>query len=101
MTSDVIATINVVPNDDPESVWAALHAVTSAAGIASLPAARLTLAAVELVGFPHGPTTIEVAKSEKATTQVLEAVVQGGAGEPAKLPAGLVDSVTAGPHGEY
>ncbi|OLE22422.1 MAG: hypothetical protein AUG44_24885 [Actinobacteria bacterium 13_1_20CM_3_71_11] len=55
-------------------------------GLAPLPAARLALAAVDLIGAGRG-ATVEVAALPGRT----ELVVRGGAGNPTVIPAGLVD----------
>ena len=72
---------------DPRTGVADLSALIQAAGgLAPLPAVRLALAAVELIGEGRG-ATVEVAALSGRT----ELVVRGGASDPTAIPAGLVD----------
>jgi signal transduction histidine kinase/CheY-like chemotaxis protein len=71
---------------DPHSGAADLAALIQEAGLAPLPAVRLAVAAVEVIGAGRGATVEVVAEPDRTNL-----VVRGGAGDPTVLPAGLVD----------
>src|SRR5256714_764944 len=71
---------------DPRNGAADLAALIQEAGPAPLPAIRLALAAVEVIGAGRGATVEVVAGPDRT-----ELVVRGGAGDPTAIPAGLVD----------
>jgi signal transduction histidine kinase/CheY-like chemotaxis protein len=91
MTAVILGTLSVGRNDDPQAVWTRVRALAVAGGLGPVAAARLALAAVSLVGGPAQRAAVELCKVTNADNVSFEAVVRGGAGHVADLPAGLVD----------
>jgi signal transduction histidine kinase/CheY-like chemotaxis protein len=78
ITSAALGRITVGPGDDPAAVWEQVRALAAGGGLPPLAAARLALAAVELIGSPRGRVTVEVAAVSGGGGAQVQAVVLGG-----------------------
>jgi signal transduction histidine kinase len=90
MTGGRSTRIVIKPDEEPDAVWAAVLAATTTAGIDGLSAARVTVAATELVGRAPRPAVVELVLVE--TDDRVEATICGGVGQCANLPAGLTET---------
>lgn len=89
MTGGRSTRIVIKPNAEPDTVWAAVLAAATTAGIDGLAAARVTLAATELIGPAPGPATVDLVLVE--ADDRVEATICGGVGRCANLPTGLAE----------
>ena len=91
MTSVIVGTLTVGSADDPQAVAARVSALAAASGLATAPTARLTLAVLALIGCAHQRVDVELSAVTDDDGIRLEAVVHGGSGVCADVPAGLID----------
>jgi signal transduction histidine kinase len=91
MTPGAVGTITIGPEADPASMWTAILSTASSCGLGWLPAVRLTVAAIALVGDAHEQAVVELTVVDGADGARVEATVRGGTGCPERLPAGLAD----------
>jgi signal transduction histidine kinase/DNA-binding response OmpR family regulator len=92
ITPAVLGKIGVGPGDDEAAAWDQIRALAAGGGLPPLAAARLALAAVELIGSPHGPATVEVVAVSGGEDAHVQAVVHGGSGRSDGPAARLADS---------
>jgi signal transduction histidine kinase/CheY-like chemotaxis protein len=96
ITSAALGKIIVGPGDDETSVWDQIRALAAGGGLPPLAAARLALAAVELIGSPGEQAVVEVAAVPAEDGAHVQAVVHGGSGHSDGPAARLAD--ICGPH---
>ena len=90
--SSLLGTVVLDPCDDPELAWPRIRDLGRAGGLAPLPAVRLALAVMTVVGQPHGPAVVEVARIDDARGRHVEAAIHGEETSTTPAPAGLVDA---------
>jgi len=101
VTAGTLATIAVEPDADREIASVALRTAAEAlrtaaenSGLGWLPAARLAIAALELIGDGSVPAVVELATVAADGGTRVQATVRGGTGRCAAVPVGLVDACT-------
>lgn len=96
ITSAALGTITVGQGDDVAAAWEQIRALAAGGGLPPLDAARLALAAVELIGSPRRQAAVEVAAVSGEGGAHVQAVVHGGSGRCDGPAARLAD--TCRPH---
>jgi signal transduction histidine kinase len=91
VTAGALGTVTVRSQADPVRTWAAILDAATASGLGRLAAARLAVAAVELIGDAGERAVVELSIVAEESAVRVEAVVRGGTGSPDRLPPGLVD----------
>jgi signal transduction histidine kinase/ActR/RegA family two-component response regulator len=92
VTAVIVGTLAVDPADDPQAVAARVCALAAASGLATAPTARLTIAVLVLIGRPRQRVDVELSAVTGDEDICVEAVVRGGGGACADVPAGLIDA---------
>jgi signal transduction histidine kinase/CheY-like chemotaxis protein len=90
-TSAALGKIIVGPGDDEAAVWEQIRALAAGGGLPPLAAARLALAAVELIGSPGEQAVVEVGAVSDEDGANVQAVVHGGSGHSDGPAARLAD----------
>jgi signal transduction histidine kinase len=91
MTASAVSGVTIGPGADPANVWSTVREIAAAGDVTWLPAARLAVAATELVGERGDRAVVRFAVVRDNDGTWIEATIRDGGGRCARLPSGLAD----------